>query len=74
MPVILRDSAERERRRSRTYQPWGYHGLPVLKTDRNRPQSRMVMRNHVGSLTTDLMKSTRHCACDGARAAARRRR
>jgi hypothetical protein len=21
-----------ERRRSRTYQPWGYHGLPVLKT------------------------------------------
>jgi hypothetical protein len=20
-----------ERRRSRTYQPWGYHGLPVLK-------------------------------------------
>ena len=23
-----------ERRRSRTYQPWGYHGLPVLKTGR----------------------------------------
>jgi hypothetical protein len=23
-----------ERRRSRTYQPWGYHGLPVLKTAR----------------------------------------
>jgi hypothetical protein len=21
-----------ERRRSRTYRPWGYHGLPVLKT------------------------------------------
>jgi hypothetical protein len=20
------------RRRNRTYQPWGYHGLPVLKT------------------------------------------
>ncbi len=27
-----------ERRRSRTYEPWGYHGLPVLKLRQNGAQ------------------------------------